>query len=309
MHIRVASRQSALALTQTRWVIDQLTDLSPQTTFDIIPIVTQGDKILDVSLSLVGGKGLFVSELEAALVEGRADMAVHSMKDVPARLADGLVLAGIPSREDARDVIISRNHCALADLPANAAIGTSSLRRMAQLQSFRSDFEIRPLRGNIDTRIKKLQSEKLDAIILAAAGLHRMGWSDVITEYVSVSVCLPAIAQGILGIECRIDDEELQSLLHAFTCPETARIAACERTLQLELNGSCQVPIAGYAQMMPGGQLWLRGLVSDPLGGDVVTAQGRGLDPVEVGCQVANLLMEQGARRILDDVRRREAQY
>src|SRR3954451_12409731 len=208
--IIVGSRRSKLALTQTNWVIEQLKKLDDSFEFEVKEIVTKGDKILDVTLSKVGGKGLFVKEIEQAMMDKEIDMAVHSMKDMPAVLPEGLTIGCIPFREDHRDALISRDHIKLNDLKPGAIIGTSSLRRSAQLLAQRPDLEIKWIRGNVDTRLQKLQDEEYDAIILAAAGLKRLGWSDeVVTEYISPEDCVPAVGQGALAIECRADDQEL----------------------------------------------------------------------------------------------------
>jgi hydroxymethylbilane synthase len=297
--IRVATRKSALAMTQTNWVIDELSKLDPVLEFEVVPIVTKGDKIVDVALSKVGGKGLFVSEIEQALLDKKADIAVHSMKDVPALLAPGLVLAGIPRREDARDALIAKDNVHFLDLPQFAIVGTSSLRRIAQLKAKRPDIEIVPMRGNIDTRLRKLEAGVVDAIILAAAGLHRMGWSEKITEYLDPSICLPAIGQGVLGVECRADDEIVTNLLQKFTDETAEKCALAERRLLKELNGSCQVPIAGYATVADDGRIHLRGLVATVDGTRVIEADSMGMSADELGRQVAGKLRDKGAAEIL----------
>lgn len=301
--IRVASRKSALAMTQTQWVIDQLQKLDPSVSFEIIPIVTKGDRITDVALAKVGGKGLFVTEIEEAILEKRADIAVHSMKDVPAELADGLMLGGIPKREDARDALISRDGSTLKELAEGAVVGTSSLRRMAQLHALRPDLQIASLRGNIDTRLKKLADGEMDAILLAAAGLHRMGWADKITEYLSPADVLPAVGQGVLGIECREDDAQVRDLLTRFTHEPTARAATAERTVLLKLNGSCQVPIAAYATLDDSNNLSLQALVATIDGTQILSVTCCGQDPVLVGEQAAQALRDQGADPILTQLR------
>jgi hydroxymethylbilane synthase len=298
--LRVASRRSALALTQTQWVIERLQEFHPGLQVEIVPVVTKGDKILDVTLSKVGGKGLFVTEIEQVLLQGEADFAVHSLKDVPAELAPGLALTAIPKREDPRDVLISRSGRRFAELAQHAVVGTSSLRRAAQLKACRKDLAIQSVRGNIDTRLRKLDEENLDAIVLAAAGLHRMGWGDRITEYLSPDVCLPAVGQGILGIESRADDDRVNSLLSALHDPLTATVAAAERTLLRELNGGCQVPIAGYAEVQGDGTVWLRGMVATPDGETVLRADAVSPDGVEAGRLVARKLRAMGADRILE---------
>src|SRR5690606_25184416 len=224
-------RKSKLALTQTNWFINELKKAGAPFEFEVKEIVTKGDQILDVQLSKVGGKGLFVKEIEKALLDKEIDFAVHSMKDMPAVLPEGLMIGCIPPREDARDAFISKGHVKFNDLPKGAIVGTSSLRRSAQLLQVRPDLEIKWIRGNIDTRLKKLETEDYDAIILAAAGLKRMGWSDdVVTEYLDINICLPAVAQGALGIECREDDEELLTELAKLTDNNTKKAVTAERT-------------------------------------------------------------------------------
>lgn len=298
--VRVASRKSALALQQSNWVISQVRSVHPDVQLEIVPMVTKGDRILDVTLSKVGGKGLFVSEIEACLLSGDADFAVHSLKDVPAVLADGLELTAMPPREDPRDALISRKGVPFADLPSGARVGTSSLRRVSQLQAARPDLRFESIRGNIDTRLKKLESEGLDAIVLAAAGLHRMGWKDVITEYLEPSLCLPAIGQGILGIECRVGDSFVQELLLHLRDSATMLAAQAERTLLQGLNGGCQVPIGGYAEATTDGFVHLRGMVSSIDGKEMLRAEAAGRDAALVGNAVADELRLMGADRLIE---------
>ncbi|MFS8630981.1 MAG: hydroxymethylbilane synthase, partial [Bacillales bacterium] len=228
--IRVGSRRSKLALTQTNWVIKELKKIDPSLEFEVVEVVTKGDRILDVTLSKVGGKGLFVKEIEQKMIDKEIDMAVHSMKDMPAVLPDGLIIGCIPPREDHRDALISKNGIPLMELPPGAKVGTSSLRRSAQILAVRPDLEIKWIRGNIDTRLKKLQTEDYDAIILAAAGLSRMGWSeDIVTEYLDADICLPAVGQGALAIECREDDTELLALLKKLECKAARQAVTAER--------------------------------------------------------------------------------
>lgn len=297
--IRVATRKSQLALTQTKWVIQALKQLSPELEFELVPVTTKGDKILDVTLAKVGGKGLFVSEIEQQLQNNNADLAVHSMKDMPAQLAPGLILGGVPPREDPRDALVSRTGRTLRELPHGAVVGTSSLRRGAQIKAFRPDLQIASIRGNIDTRLGKLHNGEFDAIILASSGLIRMGWADKITEFLEPDVCLPAVGQGILGIECRESDLSVRSLLERFT-DETAKLQAlAERSLLKTLNGSCQVPIAGYATLRKSGELELFGLVASDDGHRVIRAQSTGTQPEALGRQVGEQLLESGAAEIL----------
>ncbi|MEQ6375757.1 hydroxymethylbilane synthase [Bacillaceae bacterium S4-13-58] len=301
--IIVGSRQSKLALTQTNWVIEQLKKSNPSFDFEVKKIITKGDEILDVTLSKVGGKGLFVKEIEQAMLDKEIDMAVHSMKDMPAELPPGFVIGGIPDREDHRDAFISKNHKTLKELPSGAIVGTSSLRRSAQVLAVRPDIEIKWIRGNIDTRLEKLKTEDYDAIVLAAAGLKRMGWSDdVVTEYLEPEVCVPAVGQGALAIECREDDEELRELLQAFTNRHTETTVQAERTFLHLLNGGCQVPIAGYA-FLEKDEVVLTALVGTPDGQTLLKETVRGKDPVKVGIEAANLIRERGGKGIIDSVK------
>ncbi|HEY9578213.1 MAG TPA: hydroxymethylbilane synthase [Pseudobacillus sp.] len=301
--IIVGSRRSKLALTQTNWVIDQLKKLKPEYDFEVKEIVTKGDRILDVTLSKVGGKGLFVKEIEQAMYDKEIDMAVHSMKDMPAELPEGLTIGCIPVREDHRDAFISKNHVKLQDMPAGAVIGTSSLRRSAQILAARPDLEIKWIRGNIDTRLAKLETEEYDAIILAAAGLSRMGWtSDVVTEFLEPELCLPAVGQGALAIECREDDKELLDLLSAFSNQETTKTVTAERAFLHEMEGGCQVPIAGFA-VMDGEETVLTVLVASPDGKTIYKETVRGNDPKEAGVKAAGLLSERGAKELIETVK------
>ena len=302
--IIVGSRRSKLALTQTNWVIDQLKALDPSYDFEVKEIVTKGDQILDVTLSKVGGKGLFVKEIEQAMLDKEIDMAVHSMKDMPAVLPEGLTIGSIPIREDHRDAFISKNHVALKDLPGGAIVGTSSLRRGAQILSVRPDLEIKWIRGNIDTRLAKLQNEDYDAIILAAAGLSRMGWtSDVVTEFLDPDLCLPAVGQGALSIECREDDSQVLELLEKFACEETTSTVTAERAFLHKMEGGCQVPIAGFAELKDNGEIALTGLVASPDGHTIYKEYMVGQDPKEVGEKVAESLTKQGAKALIDQVK------
>jgi hydroxymethylbilane synthase len=302
--IIVGSRRSKLALTQTNWVIDQLKAIDPSYEFEVKEIVTKGDQILDVTLSKVGGKGLFVKEIEQAMLDKEIDMAVHSMKDMPAVLPEGLTIGCIPEREDHRDAFISKNHVALKDLPSGAIVGTSSLRRGAQILSVRPDLEIKWIRGNIDTRLSKLKNEDYDAIILAAAGLSRMGWtSDVVTEFLDPDLCLPAVGQGALSIECRQDDEELLDLLNRFSDEETTQTVTAERAFLHKMEGGCQVPIAGYAEVKDNGEVALTGLVASPDGRTIYKEYMTGSNPQTVGERVAESLTEQGAKALIDSVK------
>ncbi|KZZ86129.1 hydroxymethylbilane synthase [Bacillus sp. SJS] len=302
--IIIGSRKSKLALTQTNWFIRKLQDLGLPYEFEVKEIVTKGDRILDVTLSKVGGKGLFVKEIEQAMLDGEIDMAVHSMKDMPAELPDGLTIGCIPKREDVRDAIISKDHRKLSELPAGAVIGTSSLRRSAQLLSIRPDLEIKWIRGNIDTRLTKLQTEDYDAIILAAAGLSRMGWSrDTVTEYLDPSDCLPAVGQGALAIECRESDSELLEILSKVSDAETVETVKAERAFLKDMEGGCQVPIAGYAVLTDNQQVQLTGLVADPDGKIIYRESMTGSEPSDLGKRLARKLEEQGAKELISRVK------
>ncbi|MCM3568375.1 hydroxymethylbilane synthase [Neobacillus mesonae] len=303
--IIVGSRRSKLALTQTNWVIDQLKKIDPSLEFEVKEIVTKGDKILDVTLSKVGGKGLFVKEIEQSMLNKEIDMAVHSMKDMPAVLPEGLTIGCVPFREDHRDALISRNHVKLADLKPGAIIGTSSLRRSAQILAKRPDLEIKWIRGNVDTRLAKLESEEYDAIILAAAGLSRLGWaSDVVTEFLDTDVCIPAVGQGALSIECREDDTELLDLFEKFTCKKTERAVRAERVFLQKMEGGCQVPIAGFARVEDNDEIVLNVLVGTPEGQEIFHEEVKGQNPEELGNQAADLLIKRGAKDLIDRVKR-----
>lgn len=309
--IIVGTRQSALALTQTNQTIERLRALAEAAgmpcRFEVKKIVTRGDRILDVTLSKVGGKGLFVKEIEQALLDGEIDLAVHSLKDMPFELPAGLVFGAIPEREDPRDCLIGRTARSLEELPRGARVGTSSLRRSAQLQAARPDLVIESIRGNIDTRLRKLEEESFDAILLAAAGLHRMGWKERITAYLPSDLCVPAVGQGALAVECREEDAEVRSLLALLNDPLTARCVAAERKLLGLLNGGCQVPIGAYAQVPEGAgpeaELTLTGMVAAADGTRVLKETATGADPDRVGTQVAQALLGRGADAILAEAR------
>jgi len=299
----IGTRGSLLALTQSEWVKGRLERQWQGCRVELKIIKTTGDKILDVPLAKVGGKGLFVKELEDALLEGAVDLAVHSMKDVPADLPHGLEIGAIPRREDPRDVLVSRTGKDLSSLPPNARVGTSSLRRAAQLKSLRPDLEIENLRGNLDTRLRKLQEGRYDAIVLAAAGIHRMGWKDRITAYLNPTEFLPAIGQGALGIEIRSEDEAIRELLAPLHDPDTAVAVQAERSLLKGLEGGCQVPIAGHAQGS-NGRVELTGLVASLDGKQIVRlTRSASRDQAEfLGRDLARELLDAGARTILDEI-------
>lgn len=301
--IIVGSRRSKLALTQTKWFIEQLKAAGAPFEFEIKEIVTKGDQILDVTLSKVGGKGLFVKEIEQALYDKEIDFAVHSMKDMPAVLPEGLVIGCVPPREDARDAFISKGHVKFMDLPVGAVVGTSSLRRSSQLLLMRPDLNIKWIRGNIDTRLNKLETEDYDAILLAAAGLKRMGWSDeVVTEFIEPEDCLPAVGQGALGIECREDDTELLNELAKLTDESTWKAVQAERAFLSAMDGGCQVPIAGYATA-EGPNIAFTGYVGSPDALRVFKATVIQEDPVSAGKEVARQLSEQGAYEVIQQVK------
>lgn len=306
--IVVGTRQSALALTQTGQVIDHLKELCEQggieVEFELKKIVTKGDRILDVTLSKVGGKGLFVKEIEQALFDGEIDLAVHSMKDMPFELPEGLVIGAIPEREDPRDGLITLGGRGLDDLPKGAKIGTSSLRRSSQLQYYRPDLQIEPVRGNIDSRLRKLETEGFDAIVLAAAGLRRIGWEDRISAYLPPELCLPAVGQGALCVECRSDNEFVLDLLAKYRHEPTAIAVSAERSFLGRLNGGCQVPIGAYAQLgsvhadgKP--EITLTGMVGSPDGKQMLKEKLTGTDPEKLGLALADALIAKGAAELL----------
>ncbi|WP_349408048.1 hydroxymethylbilane synthase [Pseudalkalibacillus sp. SCS-8] len=303
--IVVGSRRSKLAMTQTKWVIEQLKKAGAPFEFEIKEIVTKGDQILNVTLSKVGGKGLFVKEIEQAMMDGEIDFAVHSMKDMPSVLPEGLELVCTPPREDYRDALISENHQKFEELPEGAIVGTSSLRRGAQLLAKRPDLNIKWIRGNIDTRISKLETEDYDAIVLAAAGLKRMGWSDdIVTEYLEKDICIPAVGQGSLAIECREKDTELKEWFEKINCPETFDTVRAERAFLRTLEGGCQVPIGGLAELDKSNeQIKLTGFVATPDGKTIIQDTIVGHNPEEIGMELAKRLDERGAKKILDQVK------
>ncbi|MDN0074491.1 hydroxymethylbilane synthase [Crenobacter sp. SG2303] len=292
----IASRESRLALWQAEHVKARLEALYPELTVEILGMTTQGDQILDKTLSKIGGKGLFVKELETALADGRADLAVHSIKDVPMTLPDGFALAAISEREDPRDAFVSNNYASLAELPAGSVVGTSSLRREAQLRALYPQLTVKPLRGNVQTRLAKLDNGDYDAIILAAAGLKRLELSERIRAELDPAESLPAAGQGALGIEIRADRADVAERLAPLNHPDTAACVAAERSLARELGGSCQVPLGAYATLADRA-LTLRALVAHPDGSVVLRAEA--IAPIEyadaLGRVVAKKLIDQGA--------------
>lgn len=302
-HLRIATRKSALALWQAEYVKARLEQLHPGLTVSLVPMVSRGDQLLDSPLAKIGGKGLFVKELETAILNDEADLAVHSMKDVPMAFPEGLGLYVICEREDPRDAFVSNHFDHVDDLPQGSVVGTSSLRRQAQIMSRRPDLTVRFLRGNVNTRLAKLDAGEYDAIILAAAGLMRLGFDQRIRYAMPPEESLPAGGQGAVGIECRSADTELHALLAPLNDEDSALRVRAERALNTHLNGGCQVPIACYAERA-NGQLWLRGMVGNPDGTLLLTAQASGADsaPEALGIQVAEDLLAQGAQAILDAV-------
>jgi hydroxymethylbilane synthase len=296
----IASRESALAMWQAEHIRDRLRALYPETDVSILGMTTQGDQILNVTLSKIGGKGLFVKELEVALEEGRADIAVHSLKDVPMHLPEGFMLACIGEREDPRDAFVSNNFANLEALPPGSVVGTSSLRRESQLRVRFPHLKIEPLRGNVQTRLRKLDEGQYAAIILAAAGLKRLGLGERIRALISSDDSLPAVGQGALGIECRADRADLAALLQPIHHPDTAACVLAERAMSRALAGSCQVPLGGFAEVQ-GGQLRMRGFVASPDGKRMLRAEQSGSlsDPEALGNAVAQELLRQGAGEIL----------
>ncbi|MEO2217019.1 hydroxymethylbilane synthase [Chromobacterium vaccinii] len=301
--IVIASRESRLAMWQAEHIQARLQALYPHLAVEILGMTTQGDQILDKTLSKIGGKGLFVKELEQALLEGRADLAVHSLKDVPMTLPDGFALAAVCEREDPRDAFVSNRYHSLSELPAGSVVGTSSLRREAQLRARFPQLAVKPLRGNVQTRLRKLDDGEFDAIILAAAGLKRLGLAERIKGELAPSESLPAAGQGALGIEIRADRADLLALLAPLNHPDTRACTAAERALAKELGGSCQVPLGAFATLADG-ELTLGGLVAHPDGSVVLTASASApVDYAEaLGRAVAKKLIDAGARPLIEAV-------
>ncbi len=301
--IRIATRKSALALWQAEYVKARLEASHPGLVVSLVPMVSRGDKLLDAPLAKIGGKGLFVKELETALMENEADIAVHSMKDVPMEFPAGLGLYCICEREDPRDAFVSNRFASLDDMPAGSVVGTSSLRRQCQIAERRPDLEIRSLRGNVGTRLSKLDNGDYDAIILAVAGLKRLDLEARIGYAMPADVSLPAVGQGAVGIECRLDDERTRALLAPLNHDETAIRVSAERAMNTRLEGGCQVPIGSYAEIN-NGEIWLRALVGAPDGSQVIRGERRGpaQDAEKMGVSLAEELLENGARAILAEV-------
>jgi len=303
MSLKIGTRASRLALAQAAWVKDKIEACHPDLKVELVKIKTTGDRILNSPLSKIGGKGLFVKEIEEALIKGSIDLAVHSMKDVPAELPEDLCLSCFPKRETPQDAFISVKSKAMDKLPLGARIGTSSLRRSAQVLAFRPDLNIVPLRGNVDTRLKKLESGEADAIILASAGLLRLGLADRITDYVPTEHMLPAVGQGALGLEIRKTDKRTAELLAFINHKDTELSVRAERAVLRELGGGCQVPIAAYAQIR-GEDINLDALVASVDGRRIIKDKiaGKTDDPEGAGVRLARRLLDSGAKQILDEI-------
>jgi hydroxymethylbilane synthase len=303
--LRIATRKSPLALWQAEHVAALLREAHPGLAIELVPLVTQGDRIQDRTLAAIGGKGLFIKELEVAIEERRADIAVHSMKDVPADLPERLVIGAVLTRADPRDALVTTSGIArIEDLPQNAIVGTSSPRRQAQLRALRPDLRIESLRGNVDTRIRKLEAGGMDAIVLACAGLIRLGLESRITARLDPKVCLPAVTQGVIGIECRLSDTRTAELLQGLEDRATRVGLEAERAFAARLGGSCQSPIAAYAQLQAD-QVTLEGLVAEPDGSRLWRdhATGAGGNPAAVGRQLADRMLASGAGPLLERLR------
>jgi hydroxymethylbilane synthase len=302
--LRIATRESPLALWQAEHVRDRLIAAHPGLSVELVPMTTRGDQVLDSTLAKVGGKGLFVKELEQALLERRADLAVHSMKDVPAEQPEGLSLAAFLAGEDPRDAFVSNRHASFDDLPVGAQVGTSSLRRQTLARAARPDLRIGLLRGNVGTRLRKLDEDQFEGILLACAGLDRLGLSGRIRERLPVERFVPAIGQGVIGIECRSDDARTHATVAVLHDPVSAARLGAERALNAQLGGSCQVPVAGHARMIDGDRLHLLALVGSPDGTKQIRGEIEGAvaDAAELGAALAQRLLSQGARGILQDL-------
>ncbi|MEP4892469.1 MAG: hydroxymethylbilane synthase [Aliiglaciecola sp.] len=298
--IKIATRKSALALWQAEFVKAELEKAHPHIAVELVPMTTKGDVILDTPLAKVGGKGLFIKELEVAMQKGEADIAVHSMKDVPVEFPDGFGLHAICQRENPLDAFVSNDYEDIVSLPKGAIVGTSSLRRQVQIKAYRPDIQIKDLRGNVNTRLAKLDDGQYDAIILASAGLIRLDMADRIRQEISSRVSLPAVGQGAVGIECRTDDAELVALLQPLNHPQTAVRVIAERALNAKLQGGCQVPIGSFCEIVDN-QLHLRGLVGSISGKQIIMADQYGdiAEPEQLGIAVAEKLLEQGAQAYL----------
>ncbi len=305
MKIRIGTRKSKLALWQANYVASQLKKHFPDIEVELVKITTKGDKILDVPLAKVGGKGLFVKEIEEAMLRNEIDIAVHSLKDVPTYFPEGLGLVAITEREDPRDAFLSVKYSSIEEMPEGAILGTSSLRRKAQILEKRKDLVIKDLRGNVDTRIRKLEEGQYDGIILAYAGLKRLGLENKVKQIFEPDYMIPAVAQGFLGIEARLDDEETKRVVSVLNHKESELRAKAERAFLKTLEGGCQVPLAGYAEMIDG-VLKITGFVSDLEGKRVFkdTVEGKPEDAESLGETLANKLLEAGAKEVLEEIYR-----
>ena len=302
--IKVGSRDSVLAMWQTNFVIEQLKKVTDDYDFEIVSLKTKGDKILDVSLAKIGDKGLFTQELESGLLSGEVAFAVHSLKDMPTELPEGLQMSAVLTRHDPSDALISDKYQSFAELPQGAKVGTSSLRRKAQLLNARPDLDIHDLRGNLQTRMRKMREENFDAIILAAAGVERLEWHDQIKEKLSFDICLPAVSQGVIGIETRSDDEEIIKLVQLINDKETEACVAAERSLLKSLEGGCQIPIGAYAEITTEG-IRLQGMVGSLDGKTIIRDEITGTVDAgkELGQQLADRLSQAGGQEILAEIR------
>jgi hydroxymethylbilane synthase len=301
VHIKVGTRGSKLALAQTNSVIEALKKVAPEIEVEICVIRTSGDIMQDVSLAQIGGQGVFVKEIEEALLARSIDLAVHSMKDVPGETPEGLIFAAVMKREDVRDVLVSRGNVKMEFMPKGAKIGTGSLRRAAQIKAMLPDVSIMPLRGNIDTRLKKIETENLTGVILAAAGMKRMGYLEKITQYLPVELMLPAVGQGALGLEIRMQDTQLSELCAKMNDEQTAAEVAAERAYLRALGGGCRLPIAAYG-LLEGKRLTLEGILAAPNGSTVIRDKvwGEIGQAEELGKKLADLILEKGGKRLLD---------
>ncbi|HHG73554.1 MAG TPA: hydroxymethylbilane synthase [Persephonella sp.] len=305
MKIRIGTRKSKLALWQANHIADQLKKHYPDIQVELVKIVTKGDKILDVPLAKVGGKGLFVKEIEEAMLRNEIDIAVHSLKDVPTYFPEGLGLVAITKREDPRDAFLSVKYSSIDEMPEGSVLGTSSLRRKAQITQKRKDLKIEDLRGNVDTRIRKLEEGRYDGIILAYAGLKRLGLQDRVKQIFETDYMIPAVAQGFLGIEARLDDEKTREIVSVLNHKESEIRAKAERAFLKTLEGGCQVPLAGYSEIK-NGRIRITGFVSDLEGKRVFkdSIEGSVEQPEKIGIELANRLLDMGAREVLEEIYR-----
>ncbi|WP_088189451.1 hydroxymethylbilane synthase [Desulfosporosinus sp. FKA] len=301
-NIRIGTRDSQLAMWQAEWVKNQLELLYPHLSFELVPMKTKGDKILDVPLAKIGDKGLFTKELEHGLLSNQLDMAIHSLKDLPTILPQGLDICAFCEREEPRDVFLSKSGTLLEELPEGALVGTSSLRRKSQLKHYRPDLRFTDLRGNLQTRWRKLQESEMDGIVLAAAGVKRLGWEERITQILSEDIMLSAVGQGSIAVEIAEDRNDIRDLLAQLNHPETEKAVCAERALMRRLEGGCQVPIGALGQNKSG-EIHLKAMVASLDGNRLLKAQGKGTDPEKVGVEVAGQLLSLGAAEILAEIR------